>query len=846
MARSIWKKTLVTSFAWAGLALAQQPTPSSSAPQPAGTASATITVQEQGKAAQRCKVLKTWKTKEGASAYQVQALGTGEIMTIVETGPAGNAGQRSPGQAQTLATRIFHWGRNRTPPPGTPMAPVEYAQTAPPPVASQPPATPRYAQTAAPTMNQQPVASQYTRTVPQATSTQAPAATMAPKEYAQTAPPPVSSQPPVTPRYAQSSITNQQPAASQYTRTAPSATSTQPLPATQFTRTVQAPAPSQPTVSTPPAARVSTTVSSQTPAGQQYARTTSTPTPIQPSAITPSAPRAATPLPSQPVVATRVAPQTPIREPQTARVYTTTPFGSTVSEVKYVTPSQANDQTQPVVQAKPAVPTPQVMTPTTADAKPPAAPAPVVSAEVKPFSPPKILTASGPVIATTPKPVIINSTNFPSINNGTITTSISPDPANTKPAPAPAQPTDWRQSWGKADDHKSNPLPPPPPLPQVVVNREPAKPALPQADTKQPDPLQAPDRFTKRILESRLAKPKPAPSPAASDVVKETPKIQPTLATQSAMATPEPAKTPKLPVAPSSLNEAKVSQPNPSVSSMTTAATSMNKAPVNNYMPLPVDTMPDMRMLPVPPTKAPQLVPQRLLAGGYNGPQSKALGPVPTTADVSATNAFMATPSGAALARVTNAFGPVDPSAAAATNQGAPGSPGQELYASNSFSNVPVPPPGYANMPARTTMQAGYQSSIAGAESRPSMATKGDSTNVSQALSTLRDSLYPSERERAAESLAATDWHANPGIVPALLSAAQEDPAATVRAGCIRCLAMMKANTTSVLHVVQGMKLDADIRVRHEAELALQILTPDTTSMAKPALQPVGAVVPGK
>src|SRR5258707_14443679 len=93
MARSIWKKTLVTSFAWAGLAWAQQPTSSSlspTAPLPKGKAPATITVQEQGKSAQRCMILKNWKTAEGATAYQVQALDTGEIMTIVETGPAGN------------------------------------------------------------------------------------------------------------------------------------------------------------------------------------------------------------------------------------------------------------------------------------------------------------------------------------------------------------------------------------------------------------------------------------------------------------------------------------------------------------------------------------------------------------------------------------------------------------------------------------------------------------------------------------------------------------------------------------------------------------------------------------
>lgn len=68
MVRSIWKRTLVASLAWAGLAWAQQPTPS----MPADT-QAIITVQEQGKLAQKCKILKTWKTPEGSTAYQVRA-----------------------------------------------------------------------------------------------------------------------------------------------------------------------------------------------------------------------------------------------------------------------------------------------------------------------------------------------------------------------------------------------------------------------------------------------------------------------------------------------------------------------------------------------------------------------------------------------------------------------------------------------------------------------------------------------------------------------------------------------------------------------------------------------------
>src|SRR5579871_212571 len=128
MVRSIWKRTLVTTFAWAGLAWAQQPISSAPAAKPGETTGQTFTVQEAGKAGQKCKVLKTWKTHDGKIAYQVQALDTGEMMTIVETGSARDMVGTQGGtgtHAQAVATRIFHWGLERMPPPGTPVPPVE-------------------------------------------------------------------------------------------------------------------------------------------------------------------------------------------------------------------------------------------------------------------------------------------------------------------------------------------------------------------------------------------------------------------------------------------------------------------------------------------------------------------------------------------------------------------------------------------------------------------------------------------------------------------------------------------------------------------------------------------------
>ena len=81
MVRSYWKRTLVSTFTWAGLALGQQPAapPAPTPPTaPADQPERTMTVQEMGKPPLKCRILKSWKTAEGTNAYQVQALTTGD------------------------------------------------------------------------------------------------------------------------------------------------------------------------------------------------------------------------------------------------------------------------------------------------------------------------------------------------------------------------------------------------------------------------------------------------------------------------------------------------------------------------------------------------------------------------------------------------------------------------------------------------------------------------------------------------------------------------------------------------------------------------------------------------
>jgi hypothetical protein len=96
-----------------------------------------------------------------------------------------------------------------------------------------------------------------------------------------------------------------------------------------------------------------------------------------------------------------------------------------------------------------------------------------------------------------------------------------------------------------------------------------------------------------------------------------------------------------------------------------------------------------------------------------------------------------------------------------------------------------------------------------------------DSVRLQAALS---QDLMPSHRERAAEILATMDWRHDSEILPAILKAAAEDPAATVRAGCVRCLLQMRADTSEAIHLLQVLQADTDSRVREEAEKALAAL----------------------
>jgi hypothetical protein len=91
---------------------------------------------------------------------------------------------------------------------------------------------------------------------------------------------------------------------------------------------------------------------------------------------------------------------------------------------------------------------------------------------------------------------------------------------------------------------------------------------------------------------------------------------------------------------------------------------------------------------------------------------------------------------------------------------------------------------------------------------------------VKQLTSVLIESPYPAQREWAANTLATYNWRNNPQILHVLLQAARQDPAATVRAGCVYNLASMNVATEPVLTTLQTLQNDPDPRVRHEVQQA--------------------------
>ena len=112
----------------------------------------------------------------------------------------------------------------------------------------------------------------------------------------------------------------------------------------------------------------------------------------------------------------------------------------------------------------------------------------------------------------------------------------------------------------------------------------------------------------------------------------------------------------------------------------------------------------------------------------------------------------------------------------------------------------------------------------------PTAAPTATSELVSQWTKLLKESPYPAQREQAAHTLATHDWRANPQVLTALIDAAKNDPAASVRVGCVYALGRTSAATETVFGALQSLRSDSDERVRQEVDSALSRLQRGSSS----------------
>jgi hypothetical protein len=132
----------------------------------------------------------------------------------------------------------------------------------------------------------------------------------------------------------------------------------------------------------------------------------------------------------------------------------------------------------------------------------------------------------------------------------------------------------------------------------------------------------------------------------------------------------------------------------------------------------------------------------------------------------------------------------------------------------------PMMPPQQPMMPQQQPMMP-QQPMIQPASYQPTMPSpSAQAQQVEQLIKVMRENAYPAQREWAAQMLASYEWRVHPQIVPALLQSASQDPAGTVRAGCVTCLGRMQAAVEPVFGTLHALRSDIDPRVRGAVEQA--------------------------
>ena len=112
MLRKLWLSSLLLALTGTTIGLAYSETPSNSEIQK--PKDRFLTVNEKGKAPVKCKLILAWTNKTGQQCYLVEAVETGNKITIV---------QNDPNSKEKNSTTNYHWVNANTPPANSPIPP---------------------------------------------------------------------------------------------------------------------------------------------------------------------------------------------------------------------------------------------------------------------------------------------------------------------------------------------------------------------------------------------------------------------------------------------------------------------------------------------------------------------------------------------------------------------------------------------------------------------------------------------------------------------------------------------------------------------------------------------------
>ncbi len=808
MIRSLRRGSALLVLALVGLAWGQ---PASSGPTTSPGRTYTITVQEPGRPTQVCKILKYWTEPDGHRAYQVEALDTGERMTILEVGALRPVGTTDG--TRTTSTQVFRYGRSSFPPPGVPAPPADAVvlEVSPPPAPAAPPSQLASNSTAMPTavpttfprptpsmvQARKPVepASPYGQAVQQpttaatATPTATPAATR-PATAPVTSvllPPPPGMNPP-TPGTGTASTTEK------------SADWRQSWGRIEKIRTNDQPAKPVPT-STPtdldrPRMPESLPVAKKDPNDplKQPAQYSATPAKVEKDRSIPHhlpAQLAATaPTRTEKADVVPIAPTTPAPKSQSAFGWlfgsekpkptpTPTPAAPVASKAVEPPPLPSGLKLPAGVTPMPA----STSTPATASTTPPTTPTKCVSGVPCPTCP----TCKQNQPCQTCKPCqTCQSCQIPATAG-----RLTPTPALSKevnsPAPCvPCQPAPCPTVKAQTG--------PPPVLPEKPISPTPVVKAPAPVPTPKPTP-------TATVAAPRLT-PRPAPTPAPTPaLVPEHPATRPPTLAQKERVAPEKSHGQDAGWSP-------FHRPTPPTGMESVRAARAKELREGNQAVMVAG--PHGRPLLVSPANAfgepvAQPVP-------VAGPGNAFAGSQPIPADRIRKDLMPPELVAMLEGRYRPGKGPIAPAVGPYGPPQVPGNiAGPAPMGQPPMRGTPLPPLTRQPMPPAIQPVSANSSSHA----------------VEQLRSVLVDDLMPSSREEAANRLARYDPYRTPVAVQALLTGALIDPAVTVRIACIRGLGAMRASTPEVLHAFSVLSRDQNEPVRTAAAEVARLLQPN-------------------